>query len=478
MQTRRNGDDDAIAGLARHCLHTGFADLPPDVVRMAKRQVTDTIGIALAGRDADGVAELRELTLEFGGRPEALLWGTRSRAPVQDAARVNATMAHALDFDDTYEPAVLHPAVITVPIALTVADFRSAQVTGKELITTVALGVDIACRLARSGRPGVPGFETGWHNTTLYGYLAATMVAGRLLGLAEADLVSALGIAYHQTGGNSQAHLEGALTKRMGPGFAAYAGVLAARLAQRGVRGAAAVLEGRRGLFRQYFGGDYSRELLLGGLGREFLGAEVSFKPWPACRGAHTAVDAALSLAQEDCTNAGHIERITIWNAPAEYSLLADPLERKRRPETVVDAQFSVPWVVAAALVDHAVTLSHLTPDALQRGDLLALTARTTTAQDASLARPDGGPGAARVELALRDGRVVSRTCTHASGGPDRPMSDEQLRAKFLGCAQTAGVSDADASGIMRRLEDLEDAPDVTQLMRAMESPGPLNPAL
>lgn len=473
---RRQGEDggsDAILDLVRHCLHTSCADLPGDVVQATKRQLIDTLAVSVAGRDADGVRELRELTSDCGGRPEALLWGTSTRVPTQEAARVNATMAHALDFDDTYEPAVLHPSVMTVPTALTLADSRAADdpISGRELLTSVAVGVDIAGRLARSGRPGVAGFETGWHNTSLFGYLANAMVAGRLLGLTEPQLVAACGIAYHQCAGNAQAHLEGALTKRMGAGFAAHAGVLAARLAQRGVSGATQVLEGPRGLYRQYFGDDYSRTLLLDDLGRRFVGTDVSFKPWPACRGSHTAIDAALTLVEAHRVAADEVERITIWSGPGEYTLLSTPLARKQRPESVVEAQFSIPWVVAAAVGDRGVTLEHFAEAALRRPDLLMLTARTETAVDAALSRPGGGPGAARVELVLRDGRTVRHTTASAPGTPDRPMTDAQLGAKFLGCASVAGLPRAAAERLLDCVAGLERRPDLSPLLDVLRLP-------
>lgn len=444
-----------------------FDQLPEATVSAAKAQLTDVVAVGLAGRDADGVRELRELTMESGGKPEALIWGTPVRVPAHDAVRVNATMSHALDFDDTYEPAVLHAGVISVPAALAMAELRSAShpVSGEELLVSIAVGTDAAARMARAARPGVSGFEIGWHNTTLYGHFSTALIAARMLRLTEQQAVWAAGIAYHQAAGNSQAHLDGALTKRMGPGFASHAGVLAARLAQRGVRGSIGVLEGRRGLYQQYFGGEYSRDLLLGGLGTEFAGAEVAFKPWPSCRGVHTALDATLRIMADEPVVAEDVDRISVWNGPGEYPLLSSPLEQKRRPRTVVDAQFSVPWVVSAAVVDGAVTLAHLSAPALGRSDLLAVAERVTTFEDPSLARPGGGPGAARVELRLRNGRTLSTTVTHARGEPGHPMSSEQARSKFDDCVEAAKLPADYGDRLLEVLDDVESLDDVRGLV-------------
>ena len=284
------GAPDAVSALVDHCLSNDFDHLPESVVSVTRNQVLDTLGIGLAGSGQPGALELRKFTAEMAGKPESRIWGTDVQVPAQDAARVNATMAHALDYDDTHEGSFVHPSVITIPAALAVADMLGT-VTGREVITAIALGVDVACRLAAAARPGISAFENGWHNTTLYGYFAAAAVTGKLMGLTHSQMVSALGIAFHQAAGNSQAHIDGALTKRMGPGFASYGGLLSARLAHRGVRGASGVLEGERGFFRQYHGNRYSRDVLLDGLGSSFAGADVSFKPWPSCRGSHTAAD-------------------------------------------------------------------------------------------------------------------------------------------------------------------------------------------
>lgn len=461
---------DAIVALADYCLNTGYAQLPASVVAATKSQILDTLGISLAGVREAGVRELRDLSLEMGGKPEARIWGSAQRVPAHEAARINATMAHALDYDDTYEKSFMHPAVVTIPAALAVADMLG-HVSGEDLITAVCLGVDISCRLANSAQPGVNAFKVGWHNTTVYGYFASAFVAGKLMGLTRDQLISAAGIAFHQAAGNAQAHVDGALTKRMGPGFASYAGLYSARLAQRGVHGAKGVLEGVRGFYYQYHGSKYSRDLLLDGLGRQFAGSEVSFKPWPSCRGSHTAADAALGLFAESGIQAADVEAITVANAPGDFQLLNVPLEKKQRPSTTVDAQFSNPWVVAAALVDRKVGLNHFTPQALQRADLLAATQRVRAIEDASLARPGGGPGATRIEVLLKNGRTLSRTATTAKGEPNHPMTPAEFAQKFFDCTESAGMGRAQAQALLQQVERLEKLPQAQALTAAATLP-------
>ncbi|MEM5299348.1 MmgE/PrpD family protein [Burkholderia sp. JPY481] len=460
------GPDDIVA-LADYCLQTTYDNLPSAVIAITKNQILDTVGAALGGTNEPGAKEIREFTIEMAGKREAAIWGTGIQVPAQDAARVNAIMADALDYDDTYERSFMHPSVITIPAALAVTDMLG-NVSGRDLITATALGVDLACRLANSAQPGVDAFIVGWHNTSLYGYFASTFVAGKLMGLTRDQLVSALGIAFHQASGNSQAHLDGALTKRMGAGFASYAGVMAARLSQQGVQGARNILEGPRGFYYQFHGNKYSRDLLFEGLGSTFAATEVSFKPWPSCRGSHTAVDAALTMFAENKIEAPDVESITIYNGPGEYLLLDFPLGKKQNLTSVVDAQFSNPWVVACALVDHKVGFEHFTTAAISRPDLLAMVKRINTAEDKSLARPGGGPGATRLDVSLKDGRTFTKTVAFAKGEPKNPMSPIEFRQKFLDCTKKAGMSGAQAQGLMADIQQLETLPKAKILTAAM----------
>ncbi|MCW3837010.1 MmgE/PrpD family protein [Sphingomonas canadensis] len=461
---------DAIEDLADYMLDTRFADLPDAVLAVTRRQLADTVAVGIAGRHEDGVRQLRDLAAETGGRGESVLWGSGLRVPAQDAARVNAAMAHALEFDDTFGRGFLHPAVITFPAALAVADMAGG-IDGREFLAAATLAIDAACRIALSSQPGVDGFATGWHNTSLVGYLTTAMLAARLMRLDRARMIDAAGIAYHQAAGNAQSHIDGALTKRLGPGLASAAGVFAARLAARGVSGPHAVLEGEKGWYRQYHRGNYSRELLLGGLGSRFPAMETAFKPWPSCRGSHTSADAALRLVADHGLRPGQIDRILIRNGPAEWPFLSNPIDRKRRPASVVEAQFSIPWVVAAAFVDGKVRLAQFTPDALRRDDILAMAQRIVTEQDDGLAGAGGGPGQAEIAVTTRDGRVLRQRVAEAKGDPGAPMTAAETAAKFADCADYAGIGPDRAGALRGLLERIDTLDDISRLTAAMAVP-------
>lgn len=461
------GRPDAIVPLVRHMLTTQLADIPAAAVAMTRAQLFDIAGVALAGRNEAGVNELRHLAKVTGGRGESVVWGSNLRLPCQDAVRINAVMAHALEFDDTFGPGFLHPSAIIFPAALAVSDLIG-NVSGAEFLTATTLATDIACRLSVAGQPGVDGFSVGWHNTTLIGYLSSALVAARLLRLNEAQTISAAGIAAHQAAGNAQSHVDSALTKRLGPGFASAAGVMAARLAQQGVTGPIGVLEGVKGWFSQYHKGIYSRGMLLGGLGTNFPAVENSFKPWPSCRGSHTSADAALQLVARHSLTGDQIERIIIRNGPAEWPFLSNPIAAKRQPATTVEAQFSIPWVVAAAFTDGWVRIAQFTNAALSRADILAMAARITTQQDDSLANPVGGPGGAVIEVTTRSGQILRCQVMEAKGDPKAPLSAAEVSQKFADCLDYGGVAPATGRHLRSLLSDIDGIKDMARLTHAM----------
>lgn len=458
---------DAVYTLVDYCLNTRYEALPANVVAITKTQILDTVAVTLPAIRADGVRQLAAWSLETGGKDESLVLGTSTRLPAEKAARLNASMAAALEYDDTYEPSLMHASCVTVPVALAVAEYVGG-ISGKELIAAVATGTDAACRLSRAGSPGVSPFIVGWDPTPMYGFLSSTLIAGRLMGLTREQLASALGLAYHQLSGNAQASVDGTHAKRLGAGFAAYGGIMSARLAKAGVIGSDHVLQGVKGLFKQYHGGKYSEEALLGGLGTQFAGLDIAPKPYPCCRGGHVAIDGILALVRDKDIKPADVEGVTIYSPPAEMMLLGAPLEKKQNPKTVVEAQFSNPWMVAAAIQDRDVGLRHFTQAALQREDLRAMARRMVTVEDKTLVRPDGGPGYVRLELKTRNGKVYSRQVQFAKGDPKNPMTPGEYQKKAFECMDVAGMSRSQASRVMQRILNLEAEADVARLNAAL----------
>ncbi len=420
---------DATFDFAQNFVNVTFDDLPTEVVEITKKEVLDTLAVAVAGLGQPGPKELVELVQEWGGREEATVIGCRQKVPAPNAAQVNATLVHTRDYDDVHEQAVMHPGVATIPPALAMAELKGG-LDGKEFITAIALGVDMICRLGLGTRPGVSPIQTGWHFTTLYGYPTAALTAGRVLGLDEDKMINAFGIAYHQCSGNGQCTIDGALTKRMGPGFSVRGGVTAALLAQRGVTGAKNCLEGECGLFKVYQHGEYDRDILTHDLGRFFEGINVSIKPYPCCRGVHPSIDAALAIKAKHNINPKEIKEIRFATGAANYKLLCTPFDAKVKPRNPVDAQFSIPWGIATTLVKGRVTMGDYTPEAIKDKQVLELTGKLKAEVDHALDSPRGIEPA-RIEVIMNNGDTFSEQVQLALGTPSRPMSFDDCVKKF-----------------------------------------------
>jgi len=461
--------EDFAAVLARFACGLAPRDLAAPVIDAAKANVFDTLACAAAGSGAPGVAEARELAVEWGGTPQATILAFGDRVPAHHAAWVNATMAHARDYDDTHDAAVLHAGVSVVPAALAAAELRGGA-KGGDFIAAVAAGLETICRLGVATRIGI--VESGFIYTPLFGHFAATVAAGRVLGLDVARMVDALGIAYSQVAGNHQVTRDGALTKRMQPGFAAKAALVSVQLAQRGVRGAQATFEGADGFLRVYLRGRCDRDALRRDLGARYEFTELSYKPYPCCRFNHTAIDAALALRASAGIRAERVRRVRVGVTHQAHEAVATPIDVRRVPRTVVHAQFSIPFTVAAALVDGRVDLGHFSETAIRREDLLALAQRVEPCVDADVDRDWGrnvSPADVSVEL---DGGATHRLRVDwPRGHPRRPMSPADFDAKAADCFRAAArrLPD-DASSRLRKLVDaLEALDDVRSLVRVLE---------
>jgi 2-methylcitrate dehydratase PrpD len=455
---------DATVSFAKQFVKTTYEALPHGLVEATKKEILDLLGVAVGGFPQPGGKELRELALDWGGKPESSIIGCSQRVPAPNAAHVNATIAHALDFDDVHESAVMHPGIAVIPVCLALGE-RNGKLDGKEFITATALGVDMMCRLALATTPGAKPFDTGWHLTSIFGFMGAAGTAGRILGLDEDRLVNALGIGYHQSGGNAQSVKDGALTKRLGPGFAVKGGITAALLAEKGVTGARNCLEGEAGLFRVYMRGNYAPEILTAGLGERFEGVNVAIKPYPCCRGIHPAIDAALDLLAEHRVGAEEIQAVRVAVSEGHHFLLCTPEEAKLRPRNPVDAQFSIPWGVAVALARGRVTLEDFSEASVRSDDIRGMIEKLTVRIDTRLNRTDK-IDPTRVELTLHSGAVLSEEVEHPRGSIQRPMSLEDCARKFRDCAKA--LPDDNAERVIELVANLERLADTSEIMKLL----------
>ena len=454
--------DDAAWPLAQHVCRTGYADLPASAVESARRDILDTFGCMLGGSGSPGIDELFAVIARWGGREESrvLLRGTRLPAP--QAALLNASMGHALDFDDTLDTGgSIHPGVSVLGSVLAVCDSlggASGGVSGRDVLLAAALGLDVSCRIALACT-----LDRGWHRTAAIGVFGATAAAGKLIGLTPEQMLAAFGIAYSHAAGNRQCILDGALTKRLQAGQAASAGVFSAVLAQTGFTGARNIFNGRFGFFELYQPNGYDASVLLRDLGTGFRGEALSYKPYPCGRPLHAAIDAALAArARLNIERPDDIEAVTIEADPAGHTEQFGRGPAKRRPTQVVEAQFAQPFLVATALVHGKVGIAEV--DGLGDASVLALSDRI-----AGVAGDQRPRGSLSITVQRIDGRVVTVEASDPIGSPAKPLTNAQLETKFRDCARNAvqPLSDESVDGVLAAIGRLETLPDAQELMTA-----------
>ena len=455
---------DAIYDFVKHFIRTRYEDIPDEAIQAAKIEVIDSIATALGGSTKSGIAELVDMVKEFGGAEQSTVIAYGLKCPAPNAAQVNGTMIHALDYDDGHQGALVHIGCVAVPTCFAISE-RMGKRSGKEVLTALALGHDFESRLSLASRPGSSLASSGWHPTAIYGYFGAAAMSGILMNFDEEKMINALGIAYHQSAGNGQCVNDGAMTKRMGPGFAARGGITAAIMAEKGITGARNILEGEHGVFNVYHGGDYDRDILLGDLGKRFEGANLGFKPYPCCGFTHSFIDAVLAMKAKYNIQAEDVKEITAYAGEHSYNLSIPP-EVKRAPRNIIDSQFSVPWSIATALVKGKVSPEHFTGQAIKDKKVLETAAKVTGVLEPSMNRHGVGPG--RLVVKMNDGTEYDEWIEHCLGSLERPMKFDDCVTKFRDCAGSSikPLSNDTIEKVIDLVVQLDQLDDATEIIR------------
>jgi len=410
--------------------------LGSNVIEAVQTNLFDTLACAVAGISAKGVDSLMEIAADWGGKPEAAIWCTGHRAPAPLAAWVNGMMSHARDFDDTHDIAVLHAGVSVVPAVLAAAE-AAPDATGADVLAGVAAGLELISRLGVSTTVGI--IETGFMYTSLFGHFAATVAAARVWRLSADDTVNALGIAYSQAAGTHQVTRDAALTKRIQPGFAAKTAQISVAMARKGIRGAQRTFEGEDGLFRSYFHDRYDPARLREGLGDHFDLVDLSYKPYPCCRFNHTAIDAALAIRAQMEPGSRVLGVKAMVNRQA-YEAVATPIEIRKHPKTIVQAQFSIPYTVAVALQKGAVGLIDFTEEGLRNPQVLALAALVDVTVDSEIERDWSRNISPTVLVVETDRGRFEHRVDFPRGNSANPLSVSAFDSKLRGCMEVSGV--------------------------------------
>lgn len=412
--------DDLTLQLASWAARTHQADLPPDVTHQVRRSLVDYLGAAIVGARAEPTVIVREYAASHDTSSASTVIATDVRLSPPNAALVNGTAAHALELDDGYTPGGGHPGCTVVSAALAMAEAIDAN--ADQLIRSIALGYEVACRLGGATHPSQ--WRRGFHNTPLFGAFGAATAVGALLDLDTTGFGNAYGLAGSHAGGLLSYHDQGSDVKRYHAGKAARDGVVSAELAARGLTAPTNVIEGAHGYMNAFAGGEFDRDHLVADLGSTWRMTRTYNKPHACCRHVHAAVDAALAIRRRENLDPADIDaiRVETFTIAASYG--------NKDIRNALDAQMSLPYSVSAALVHGEVGLRQFEPQARADDTLGALVQLTeiVIADDLDHDYPAKRP--ARVVITANGSEFVEEV-PQPYGEPDNPMSDDDLDVKF-----------------------------------------------
>jgi len=438
--------------VAAFAVATRDAGMPAALRADAARRVLDVIGNALAARSGPAGRAALAVSDEWGGAGQATVIGVSAthRRPPSSAALVNGTLAHAMDFDDTHLPSVLHPSSSVVPAALAVAEAMGAS--GAQLLDAVGVGVEVTVRLGMAGydedlRNSV-FFERGLHATAICGAVGGSVAVAMLRGLSSDGIASAAAVAASMGAGLLEANRTGGTVKPVHCGWAAHSAIAAADLARHGITGPPTVFEGRFGFLQAFCGERAHPERITDRLGTHWELPGIFFKPYPCNHFTHAGADAAIALRRRGL-QPDEIADVELGVAAPVLRTIAQPEGEKRQPRSGYAAAFSGPYVVAAALLGGCgLGLGHadFTDLAARDPARLALAAKVRCVADDRCAEifPRQFPAVLRVRA--HDGTLWEERVDVNRGGPGNPLSTEELIGKFRSNAlRTLPAAHADA---------------------------------
>ncbi|MCC6532990.1 MAG: MmgE/PrpD family protein [Burkholderiales bacterium] len=454
-----------LAHFTRECR---IGSIPPQVLARAKMFVLDYLGVALTASSARSSRIMGNVVAELGGRESCTVIGREYRTNALLAALANGTTGHAVEMDDDHRTSVLHPAVAVVPAALAMAEATKAG--GAAVIEAVVAGYEAMTRIGDAFL-GTQYYE-GFHPTGTCGVFGAAAAAGRILNLSTEQLIAAFGIAGTQAAGLEEWKADGSWIKRLHPGKAAEGGVLAALLAKSSYTGPATILEGENGFLKAFsFERKWDVSKIVDGLGTEYRGYGTSFKPYAGCRFFHQVIDATLDLVREHKIDAAAVEEVTVRVYRTAYLTLFQPEARRRRPETVVDAQFSIPYAVAVSIAHGAPMPAHFTDERIREPALLDLAAKVKGIPDEEYESKYPARFPTQVSIRLKSGKTVEAFRDLPKGDPENPIYatagrfEQEMVEKFRALLKLQPGYAERCDEMVAKLSALEAVSDVSGLL-------------
>jgi 2-methylcitrate dehydratase PrpD len=412
--------------LASYCSRIEFNDLSDEVIDCVKYRFLDWIGVACRGSIEDPSETVYRFIRELENG-EGVIVGTEEKAPYLYSALANGTSSHSIEMDDVDNESSLHPGVVVFPSALATGEMAGAS--GKRFILAVVLGYEVMVRLGTALGPE-NSYKRGFHPTGTCGTFGSSVASSKILGLQEEEILNAMGISGSQAAGSMEYLAQGAWTKPFHAGWAAHSGMVAALLSRKGFKGPSSILEGRDGFLHAYSNGaDLSK--VLEGIGAGFQILQTSVKIHACCRYMHSPIDAVLKIVKENNLSGEQVKKIKIGVLRAGAHLIAEPIESKYNPQSIVDAQFSMPFGAAAALLYGKAGLKEFQPSTIRSRPVRETMKKVECSIDPELERTFPKQWRATAEILTQDEKRYSTTIEYPKGDPENPLSWEEMIERF-----------------------------------------------
>ena len=457
-----------IEKISEHVLNATFESFDQATLQNAKNRILDLLGCSLSGARGPGNAALVDLVKAWGGNEESTIFVYGGKAPAHNVAMVNSILARSFDFEaiGAFVEGVdlpSHISITTVPTALALGEAR--EVTGKDLLTALLVGDDLASRiLAASGF----GFTLGWDGNGTVNAFGATAIAGRLLGLTQKQMQDAFGIVLNQLGGTFQNVWDGSLCFKLPCALSARNGIFSAELAKAGWDGPDDALFSRFGYFSLFTEGCADEEILTKNIGQKFY-TEATFKPYPCCRANHAAIDCALNIVHEHEVDINHVEDIILKVPPRVRDMfVGQPFALRRNPQ--VDAAFSLQFCVANVLLRKGITIEHFKDEYIREPEILNLAGKVKVE---GFGPQEQGKRAALLKVKMKDGSEYVSEVQHVKGGPvENTLSQEEIKDKFReNVTISKTIPEENGEKIISIIDNLEEVDDISELTKLLVEP-------
>ena len=447
---------DVTAKIADFVVSTKYENIPPKALETVKTAARDCLGVALAGSQEEDARICAEIARQEHAKEETTVIGQRFKTSALNAALANGTAAHAMDFDHSFT-LMGQPTAPIIPAIFALGESLGAS--GRQIIEAYVVGFEVTAKLVHSLRDTT---HDGWHAPSSLGSFGAGAACAKLLGLNRAQVEMALGMTASMAGGLVANF--GTMTKPLHVGLGARNGILAAKLAAGGYTANAKAIESGFGFYEIFHRNTPIQEKSIEELGQSYalLSDGIRIKPYPCGGLTHQVIDSILEFRAKHGLTAEMIESVDVDVVKHTFDRIVF-----RVPQTGIQGKFCMPYLVARALIDGKVSLHAFTDSAVRDQHVLKLAERVQMKLDTSLKKTDAAGRPCRVTVRTKNGQVYSREAQHAKGGPEFPLTEDELREKFTECARQV-LDESATRRALETIETLEAQEDIRSLCRLL----------